>query len=98
MRTLATTARVTRASATVIASPSRTPFRTPYAAMARPPRAGAIKMGRRFNVAWTVNPIARRSLGSASPITAKRVGLAMLAQAMPKTRPPRTQGQVGASA
>src|SRR5205823_11671103 len=55
--------------------------------MARPPSVGATAIGIRLRMDWTVNPTARRSLGSASPTTANSVGLAMLDHAITKTRP-----------
>ena len=59
---------------------------------------GATTMGSRRRMAWTEKPIARRSLGKASPITANSEGLAMLVQAMVKTSPRSTTGQTGAMA
>ena len=64
--------------------------------MARPPSVGATAIGIRLRMDWTVNPTARRSLGSASPTTANSVGLAMLDHAITKTRPAKTTGHVGA--
>jgi transketolase len=45
----------------------------------------------------TVKPIDRRPLGSESPTTAKRVGLAMLDHASTSASPTNTQGHVGAA-
>src|SRR5207237_1507667 len=92
-----TTPSVTTASTTVAASPRWTPLRRPYAAIAKPPRVGARAIGTRLRIDCTVNPSARRSLGSASPTTAKSVGLAMLDHAMAKTRPAKTNGHDGAT-
>src|SRR6267378_367430 len=85
MRRMAT--RVIAASPTVSARPRWTPPITPYAAMARPPSVGATAIGIRLRIDWTVNPTARRSLGSASPTTANSVGLAMLDHAITTTTP-----------
>ena len=53
--------------------------------MMMPPAIGATRIGTRRKIACTVNPMARRSFGSASPTTAKSVGLAMLVQPQAKT-------------
>jgi hypothetical protein len=92
-----TTPSVTAASTTVTASPRWIPLPRPYATIARPPRVGATAIGTRLRIDCTVNPSARRSLGSASPTTAKSVGLAMLDHAMTKTRPTKTNGHDGAT-
>ena len=97
MATRATTGKVTTASASVTRSPTRTPPSTPWAAIKSPPSVGASAIGTRFRMDCTVKPRARRSLGRVSPTTEKRVGLAMLDHAMTKTRPRKTNGQVGAS-
>ena len=96
--TLEMTAKVNQASTMLQARPARTPVRMPHVAIKKPPIVGATTMGRRRSMAWTENPIARRSLGRASPITANNEGLAMLVQAIVKTRPRTTTGQMGATA
>ena len=76
----------------------RTPLVRPRATMMKPPSVGAMAIGSRFNIDCTVNPIARCRRGSASPIVEKSVGEAMLDHAVTKTRPTKTQGQLGARA
>jgi hypothetical protein len=77
----------------VITSPSLTPARTPRLAIIIPPRTGATAMGSRRRIDCTVNPMARRPGGKASPMTAKTVGLAMLVHARASTVPAKIRGQ-----
>src|ERR671932_659431 len=63
--------------------------------MRKPPIVGATAIGTRRRIACTVNPIARRSRGSASPTTAKSAGLAMLDHAMTSASPAKTYGDEG---
>ncbi len=93
-----TTRSVAPASAMETTRPTRTPLRTPWVTISRPPSVGAISTGTRRRIAWTEKPTARRSRGSASPTTAKRVGLAMLVQHITNSRPSSTTGQAGAAA
>ena len=55
-------------------------------------------MGTRRTIDCTENPSVRRSEGSASPITANRVGLAILDQAMARPKPAKATAQDEAAA
>jgi hypothetical protein len=85
------------ASAGMMTSPVRTPETTPAHAINAPPASGATAIGTRLSIDWSVKPIARRSFGSASPMTAKMAGLAMPAQLIERARPTKTYGHEGLS-
>jgi len=76
---------------------ARTAGTSPCLAITNPPMIGATAIGTRFRIDCTVNPIARRSFGRASPMTANSVGLPMLDQADTKKRPAMIQGQLRAN-
>jgi hypothetical protein len=52
-------------------------------------------MGMRSRMDWTVNPIARLSLGRASPMVAKTAGDAMDCYVIANTSPKKRNGQEG---
>jgi len=86
---------VSAASTSVITSPVWMPLMTPSEAISAPPANGAITMGTRLRIDCSVKPIARRSRGRASPMTAKIAGDAMLCQAMTNASPRNRNGQDG---
>ena len=66
--------------------------------MRTPPAAGVMTMGTRRKIDWIEKPSVRRSDGRTSPITANRVGLAMLLHAMTSIKPTKATPHDGASA
>ena len=71
------------------------PREMPTVVIKAPPTIGAMTIGNRFRIDCNVKPMARRSRGSESPMTAKTAGEAMLCQAMTSARATNSNGQDG---
>ncbi len=89
---LSTSNIVDAAKPNVIKRPTWIPLTRPIEAISAPPAIGAITMGTRFRIDCSVKPIARRSRGKESPITAKIAGDAILCQAIANARPINRNG------
>ena len=88
---------VMSARTSVTARHARMPREMPTTAMSAPPMSGETTIGTRFKIDCRVNPIARRSTGNESPMTAKIAGEAILCQAIANPSPTNTHGHEGLS-